>query len=97
MSEGRNRRLVDTEAAEHWTGRPREVLYRWAREGRITRYGKRAPMAARWDLNELPPYRHLCVPACLSGAGCPPLPEPPPLRLPRPRESLDLGNDQMHY
>lgn len=45
-------RLIDTEAACLHTGRSREVLYRWAREGRVRRFGSRA--ARLWDLDELP-------------------------------------------
>ncbi|MFE6222992.1 helix-turn-helix transcriptional regulator [Streptomyces sp. NPDC057854] len=57
------RRLVDTEAAVLYTGRDRQTLYRWAREGRITRHkvggaGRRV----MWDVLELPP----------SGSGRPP-------------------------
>lgn len=62
-------RLVDTEAAELHTGRPRDVLYRWAREGRLTRHGTRE--ARRWDLEELGP-------AHIPGQ---PLPEPPKRRI----------------
>lgn len=59
-------RLADTEAAVLYTGRPRGTLYRWAHEGRITRYGTRS--RALWDLDRLPP-------AVPGGA----LPPPPPL------------------
>lgn len=45
-------RLVDTEAACLYTGKPRQTLYRWARENRITRYG--TPEKAMWDVLELP-------------------------------------------
>lgn len=83
----RKPRLVDTEAAEHWTSRPRGTLYRWATEGRITRYGTRGHWGARWDLDELPRYRHMCSPTCLSGQGCPPLPDPPPVPHPSPHNS----------
>ncbi|GHG09953.1 helix-turn-helix transcriptional regulator [Streptomyces hydrogenans] len=49
-------RLVDTEAAAVYIGRDRDTLYRWAREGRITRHkiggaGRRV----MWDILELPP------------------------------------------
>lgn len=57
-------RLADTEAACLYTGRPREVLYRWARERRIRRHGTR--VARLWDLDVLPP----AVPG-------EPLPKPP--------------------
>ncbi len=45
-------RLVDTEAACLYSGRTPEVLYRWAREGRLTRHkrGRRT----EWDVLELP-------------------------------------------
>lgn len=89
MSKPIKPRLVDTACAEMWTGRPRDVLYRWAREGRIHRHGTRGHWGARWDLDELPRYAHLCGPGCLTEAACPPLPEPPPVRLPRPRQALD--------
>lgn len=46
-------RFIDTESALRWIGRPnRQTLYRWANEGRITRYG--TPGAALWDILELP-------------------------------------------
>lgn len=79
-------RLVDTEAAEHWTGRPRGTLYRWRNEGRVTTYRRGA--RALWDIDELPRYRHLCGPSCLAEP-CPPIPNPPP--IPRPRTPLDAG------
>lgn len=60
-------RLADTEAACLYTGRPREVLYRWAREGRVDRYGTRT--ARLWDLDAMQPR----VPGK-------PLPAPPPIR-----------------
>lgn len=43
--------LADTEAACRYTGRKPEVLYRWAREGRIRRYGTR--QCRLWDLTEM--------------------------------------------
>ncbi len=45
-------RLVDTEAACLYSGVRPEVLYRWAREGRLTRHkrGRRT----EWDVFELP-------------------------------------------
>lgn len=61
-------RLADTEAACLYTGRPRDVLYRWARERRITRYG--SPERRLWDLDELPVH--------IPGR---PLPEPPKRRV----------------
>lgn len=55
-------RFVDTEAALRWVGRPnRQTLYRWASEGRITRYG--TPGAALWDILELPARRADGTPA----------------------------------
>lgn len=89
MNVALKRRLVDTEAAITWTHRPRGTLHRWASEGRIRNYGKATHNGALWDLDELPPYRHLCAPACLEGEECPPLPPPPPIRFPRPRVPLD--------
>lgn len=80
MSTEVRRRLVDTEAAECWTRRPRGTLYRWASEGRITRHGTRGHWGARWDLDELPRYRHQCSPECAERGACPPLPGPPPAR-----------------
>jgi hypothetical protein len=56
-------RLVDTEVACLYTGRSRATLYRWAKQGRITRHG-----GPQWDLNELSPH--------IPGQ---PLPSPPPL------------------
>lgn len=53
-----HRRLVDTEAAMLYTGRPRSTLYRWSEEGRITRYtdGPAGLDGGRriWDVLELP-------------------------------------------
>ncbi|WP_181160418.1 GIY-YIG nuclease family protein [Streptomyces solincola] len=60
-------RLIDTAAAMLYTGRDRHTLYRWAKEGRITKTFDRG--RARWDVLELP----AAVP------GCPP-PPPPPIR-----------------
>lgn len=48
-------RLVDTEAACLYTGRDRQTLYRWKREGRITGYYLDAGMTrVGWDILELP-------------------------------------------
>lgn len=49
------RRLVDTEAAETYTGVGKQTLYRWRREGRLSwhhldAYGR----SAGWDILELP-------------------------------------------
>jgi hypothetical protein len=60
-------RLISTASAQSWTGRSRQVLYRWAKEGRITRYG--TPQEALWDVFELPVKR-------ADGK----LPDPPPKR-----------------
>lgn len=65
--------LVDTQAAVAWIGRPREVLYRWAREGRVTRHGGSGRNDARWNLAELP----RAVPG-------EPLPNPPARKLDKP-------------
>lgn len=86
MNRARKPRLVDTWGAVQWTGRPAGTLYRWRHEGRVTIY--RRGGRALWDIDELPAHRHLCSPACLSG-DCPPLPDPPPVRIPRPRMPLD--------
>lgn len=43
--------LVPTEVACVHIGRPRTTLYRWAREGRIRRYGTRAERL--WDLRDI--------------------------------------------
>ncbi|SOE25630.1 hypothetical protein SAMN05442782_2373 [Streptomyces sp. OK228] len=61
--------LAETEAAELHTGRPRGVLYRWAREGRVTRHRGRHGRTL-WDLEELPTH--------IPGQ---PLPEPPKRRM----------------
>lgn len=50
--DGAGERFVDTAAACAYTGRARQVLYRWASEGRITRYGSSG--TALWDVLELP-------------------------------------------
>lgn len=54
LAQAATEQLVDTEVAVAWTGRPRETLYRWAREQRITRHGDSSPRGARWNLAELP-------------------------------------------
>ncbi|MFF5973710.1 hypothetical protein ACFY7C_19495 [Streptomyces sp. NPDC012769] len=50
-------RLVDTEAAMVYTGRDRQTLYRWRREGRLSWNYQRAGRGRRamWDILELPP------------------------------------------
>lgn len=45
-------RMIPTASAVAYTGRERQVLYRWAREGRITRYG--TEREALWDILQLP-------------------------------------------
>lgn len=61
-------RLVDTEAACVYTGRDRQTLYRWRREGRLTGYHLDAGLVrVGWDVLELP----------VKGAG------PPPVRCPK--------------
>lgn len=45
--------LVDTDAAAVYAGRRRMVIYRWAGEGRLTRYGTRGKGNALWDVREL--------------------------------------------
>ncbi|MFP8944716.1 helix-turn-helix domain-containing protein [Streptomyces fenghuangensis] len=44
--------LVTATDAAHYTGRPVGTIWRWASEGRITRYG--SGKNVRYDLNELP-------------------------------------------
>jgi len=44
--------LVTAAEAAHYTGRPVGTIWRWASEGRITRYG--SGKAVRYDLDELP-------------------------------------------
>lgn len=61
--------LVDTEAAAAHAGRPITVIYRWASEGRITRYGGRGKRGALWDIREIPSWTE--------GKG--PKPAPPPV------------------
>lgn len=63
-------RLADTTTAVAWIGRPREVLYRWAREGRVTRHGGSGRNDARWNLAELP--------RAIPGQ---PLPDPPAKKI----------------
>ena len=88
-------RLIPTASAMIYTGRDRQVLYRWAREGRITRYG--TPSSALWDILELParltggqaapppPIRTLPPPIRTSGAAAPPPAAPrPPSAPPAP-------------
>jgi hypothetical protein len=48
--------LADTEAAARWSGRDIGVIYRWANEGRLTRYGGRGKGGSRWDLREIPQW-----------------------------------------
>lgn len=45
--------VTATEAAE-WTGRPVGTIWRWASEGRISRYG--TGKGTRYDLRELPAW-----------------------------------------
>jgi hypothetical protein len=61
--------LVDTETAAHHAGREITVIYRWANEGRLTRYGGRGRNGARWDLRQIPAWSRD------SGR---PMPAPPP-------------------
>ena len=44
--------LVSAEDAAYYTGRPVGTIWRWASEGRISRYGK--GKAARYNVHELP-------------------------------------------
>lgn len=64
--------LVDTEAAAVYAGRRRMVIYRWAGEGRLTRYGTRGKGNALWDVRELTHW---------AGASCGvEMPPPPPVK-----------------
>lgn len=45
-------RLVSTEDAAYYAGRPVGTIWRWASEGRISRYG--SGKAVRYDVDELP-------------------------------------------
>lgn len=45
-------RLVTARDAAHYTGRPVGSIWRWASEGRISRYGH--GKGVRYDLRELP-------------------------------------------
>lgn len=47
-----NPRLATAEDAAYYAGRPVGTIWRWASEGRITRYG--SGKAVRYDLFELP-------------------------------------------
>lgn len=73
-------RFITTASAITWTGRSRQVLYRWASEGRITRYG--TPGQALWDVFELPARR--------SGSAAPPPPRRA-VRLPGGRSGSPAG------
>jgi hypothetical protein len=48
--------LVDTEAAAFHAGREESIIYRWASEGRLTRYGGRGRGGSKWDLREIPQW-----------------------------------------
>lgn len=63
--------LVDTEAAAVYAGRKVTVIYRWAGEGRLTRYGTRGKGNALWDVRELTHWA--------SGSGDP-MPSPPSVK-----------------
>lgn len=49
--------LVDTEAAAAYAGRDIAVIYRWASEGRLTRYGGRGKGGAKWDIRQIPEWK----------------------------------------
>lgn len=61
-------RLADTEAACVYWGCSRRILFRWASEGRLRRYGTRGRRL--WDLDTMKPR-----------APGEPLPEPPKRRV----------------
>lgn len=44
--------LVNATEGEAWSGRPRGTIWRWASEGRLTRYGE--GNKTRYDRNEIP-------------------------------------------
>lgn len=54
--QGREPMLVDTEAAAYYGGVTIETIYRWAQEGRLTRYGGRGKGGARWDIRQIPQW-----------------------------------------
>jgi excisionase family DNA binding protein len=45
--------LLTTAEAAEYIGRSPWTVYRWASEGRLTRYGGRGRNNARWDAKEL--------------------------------------------
>ncbi|MPY47144.1 helix-turn-helix domain-containing protein [Streptomyces acidicola] len=45
--------LISAADAAYYTGRPVGTIWRWASEGRISRYGH--GKGVRYDLHELPP------------------------------------------
>ena len=47
--------LIRADEAAWWTGRPVGTIWRWASEGRISRYG--TGKSARYHLDELPRAR----------------------------------------
>lgn len=70
--------LVDTEAAALHAGRTVTVIYRWAREGRLTKHGTAGKGNARWNLREIPAW---------SGKG--EMPPPPPVINKNFQDTLD--------
>jgi hypothetical protein len=54
--QGRAPMLADTEAAALYAGVGIETIYRWANEGRLTRYGGRGKGGARWDVRQIPQW-----------------------------------------
>lgn len=62
-------RLISTADAMKFTGRSRQTLYRWMKEGRVTSHG--TDTKRLWDVWELPPARE-------DGK----IPKPPPVLVP---------------
>jgi hypothetical protein len=52
------RRLISTNDAVRYTGRDRQTLYRWAAEGKLTKYPVGTTVrAVKWDILELPAFK----------------------------------------
>ena len=67
-------RLVTTEDAAYYTGRPAGTIWRWASEGRIRRYG--TGRSVRYDIADLPhAVRDEWTKELIQPGDAPPLPE----------------------
>ncbi|WP_255951558.1 DNA-binding protein [Streptomyces odontomachi] len=65
--------LATAADAAYWAGRPVGTIWRWASEGRISRYGR--GKGARYDVRQIPKARRDEVTRELLEAGAvPPLP-----------------------